>query len=73
MKPKKIAVMYDCGTDKMRGLETRISIRYDALENGEENKFLSAFAINQDGTTASVVNLELTNEVVKEILEILSE
>lgn len=74
MTPKKIAVMYDCGTDFMRGLETRISIAYETLQNdlGEACKSISAFALDRDGQTASVVRLELTDEVVKEILEILS-
>lgn len=71
MKPKKIAVMYDCGTDFARGLETRISIAYETHEN-TMHKSISAFTLKPDGETASVVHFELTDEVLKEILEILN-
>ena len=69
MKPKKIAVMYDCGKDETRNFETRISITYDPLV--EEN-YISAFVLKPNGDTASVVHLELTPEITDELLEILN-
>lgn len=73
MKLKKIAVMYDCGIDEKRGLETRISITYDPHINdsGDENRFIAAFTLEPNGDIERVVRLGLTDDVVKEILEIL--
>lgn len=69
MKPKKIAVMYDCGTDFLRGLETRLSITYDPIAN--EN-FISAFTLKPNGETTGIIHLELTPEIVGELQEILN-
>ena len=67
MKPKKVAVTYDCGADELRNLETRISIVNEPLLR---EYYITAWTLKPNGETTGLVHLELTPEIFDELREI---
>lgn len=64
MKPKKIAVTYDCGKDEFRNLETRISFVNDPILR---ECYIMAGTLTPKGETTGAVRMEVTPEIAKEI------